>query len=93
MTKKVLQSNLKKGSIIIYRTKENKTELEVKLEKETVWLNLNQISDLYGRNKSSISRHINNIYSENELSRKSTVANFTTVQVKTSQTPHKEIDQ
>jgi len=71
---------MEKSEIKIYKTDEGKTSIEVKLEKETVWLNLNQISNLFGRDKSVISRHINNIFKEGELEKISTVANFATVQ-------------
>jgi len=52
----------------------------VKFDNETVWLSLNQLADLFGRDKSVISRHISNIYKEGELSKKSTVAKNATVQ-------------
>ena len=71
---------MKNSEIKIYKTPDGKTSIEVKLDKETVWLNLNQISDLFERDKSVISRHINNIYKEKELERNSTVAIFATVQ-------------
>ena len=71
---------MKKSEIKIYKTAEGKTSIEVKLEKETVWLNLNQISELFERDKSVISRHINNTFKEGELERKSTVAKYATVQ-------------
>jgi death-on-curing family protein len=73
------EKEIKKGEIIIYRTQKG-PQLEVKLEKETVWLSLNQISLLFEKDKSVISRHIRNIYKEKELSKSSTVANFATVQ-------------
>lgn len=69
-----------KGEIIIYKTVDNETQIDVIFEKDTVWLTLNQISDLFGRDKSVISRHIKNIYGEGELSKKSTVAKNATVQ-------------
>jgi len=69
---------MKHSEIKIYKTSEGKTSIEVKLEKETVWLNLNQISELFDRDKSVISRHINNVFKENELRRNSVVANFAT---------------
>jgi len=69
---------MKKSEIKIYETPEGKTSIEVKLEKETVWLNLNQISTLFERDKSVISRHISNIFKERELSRDSVVAKFAT---------------
>ena len=53
--------------------------LDVKLERETVWLTLNQIATLFGRDKSVISRHLKNIYSSGELDRKATVAKNATV--------------
>lgn len=70
----------KQPNIIIYKTEDGKTEIEVNLEKDTVWLSLNQISTLFERDKSVISRHIKNIFSENELHYPSTVAKNATVQ-------------
>lgn len=66
-------------SIKIYKTKDGKSEIEVNLDKETVWLSLNQISELFERDKSVISRHIRNIFSEDELTFNSTVAKNATV--------------
>ena len=71
---------MNKSEIKIYNTGDGKTSIEVKFEKETVWLNLNQISKLFERDKSVISRHISNIFKEGELDKKSTVAKFATVQ-------------
>ncbi len=71
---------MEKSEIKIYKTAEGKTSIEVKLEKDTVWLSLNQMAELFERDKSVISRHINNIYKEGELERNSTVAKIATVQ-------------
>jgi len=71
---------MKNSNLRIYQTEDGKTEINVHLEKETVWLNLNQMVDLFERDKSVISRHINNIFKEEELYRKSTVAKYATVQ-------------
>ena len=68
------------GEIILYQP-DSSIRLEVRMEEDTVWLNLNQMKDLFGRDKSVISRHIRNIYSEGELQREATVANFATVQI------------
>lgn len=54
--------------------------IDVKLENDTVWLNLNQLSDLFERDKSVISRHLKNIYKTKELKESSTIAKFATVQ-------------
>ena len=67
-----------KGEIVIYQTKDKEIQLEVKLERETVWLNLNQIASLFQRDKSVISRHLHNIFRTKELDRVSVVANFAT---------------
>lgn len=64
-----------KGQIVLY-----KNRFEVRLEKETVWLSLNQIAELFDRNKSVISRHLQNIFRTKELNKSSTVAFFATVQ-------------
>ncbi len=55
-------------------------ELDVNLVEETVWLSMNQMVQLFGRDKSVISRHLNNIFKINELERQSTVAKYATVQ-------------
>lgn len=67
--------------IEIYRVADGEPEIFVKLEDETVWLSLKQMSELFQRDKSVISRHINNIYKEEELSKEATVAKFATVQL------------
>ena len=65
---------MEKSDILIYQLEDGKTEINVQLDNETVWLNLNQIVDLFGRDKSVISRHINNIFKENELQKEAVVA-------------------
>lgn len=67
-----------KGEIIIYETSKKEVELKVRLEKESVWLSLDQMTILFGRDKSVISRHIKNVFSENELNKNSVVAKFAT---------------
>ncbi len=69
-----------RGNIVIYQAGNTSPELEVRLEDESLWLSLNQLSDLFGRDKSVLSRHLRNIYESCELDRKTTVAFFATVQ-------------
>lgn len=69
-----------KGSIILYTTPEGESKIEVTLQNETVWLTLDQMAELFQRNKSTISRHIKNIFETGELNADSTVAFFATVQ-------------
>lgn len=64
----------RKNKIIIYRAKDGRTSLEVNLQQDTLWLNLQQIAVLFERDKSVISRHLSNIFSTNELGRESVVA-------------------
>ncbi|OPZ02140.1 MAG: hypothetical protein BWZ11_01147 [Bacteroidetes bacterium ADurb.BinA395] len=68
------------NEIILYQS-DNAVQLEVMLENETVWLTLNQMSILFERDKSVISRHISNIFKEQELDASSTVAKNATVQI------------
>lgn len=70
------------SEIVIYQNQNNQTEIEVRLNQETVWLSLNQMAELFQRDKSVISRHISNVFKEDELSQDSVVANFATVQKK-----------
>ncbi|WP_320979616.1 RhuM family protein [Bacteroides sp.] len=63
-----------RGEIVIYQTKDGKTSIDVKLENETVWLTLSQITELFDRDKSVVSRHISNVFREGELDRNSVVA-------------------
>lgn len=67
-----------KGEIIIYQTQDGETKLSVNLKDETVWLSLDQMAELFQRDKSTISRHIKNVFEEGELQRNSVVANFAT---------------
>ncbi|HQI03727.1 MAG TPA: RhuM family protein [bacterium] len=66
------------NQIIIYQPEVGLSSLEVRLENETVWLSLDQIANLFERDKSTVSRHIKNIFKENELEKNSVIANFAT---------------
>ena len=68
------------GNIILYQTEDGKSRIEVTLCNDTVWLTADQMAELFQRNKSTISRHIKNVFEDGELSPDSTVAFFATVQ-------------
>jgi death-on-curing family protein len=70
----------KKGEIVIYQEDDGKTDIFVTLYQESLWLSLNQISELFGRDKSVISRHLRKVFHDGELNREATVAFFATVQ-------------
>jgi len=67
-----------KGSILLYQTDDGETKIEVSLSNNTVWLNLDQMSILFQRNKSTISRHIKNVFDSGELLSEAVVAYFAT---------------
>lgn len=66
------------GDIVIYQTEDGETKIDVHFVDETVWLSLDQLSVLFERNKSTISRHLKNIFEEGELERDSVVAKIAT---------------
>ena len=80
-----------KSEIILYQPNET-VSLEVRMENETVWLSINQMSELFGRDKSVISRHIAAIYNEAELEREATVAKNATVQNENGRTVLRTIE-
>ncbi|AVO49948.1 cell filamentation protein Fic [Melaminivora suipulveris] len=79
---------------LLYRTEDGQTRIDVRMSDETVWLSLNQLTELFGRDKSVISRHIRNVFSEGELERDSVVAVFATTAAdgKTYQVEHFNLD-
>ncbi len=68
-------------NVVVYRTEDSTLELDVQLKDETVWLSLNQMAMLFGRDKSVISRHIKAIFQEGELAYEASVAKNATVQM------------
>lgn len=67
------------SEIVIYQTEDGVTQVNVVFDNDTVWLSMEQMADLFQRSKSTISRHLRNIYNEGELEQASTVAKFATV--------------
>ena len=65
-----------KGEIVIYKTKDGKTSLNVKLEKETAWLTQKQMAELFGKSRVTITEHIRNVFREGELEEKSVCREF-----------------
>jgi hypothetical protein len=63
-----------RGEIVLYRAPDGTVSLDVRLERETLWLDAHQMAILFGRDRSVILRHIRNIYETNELDRVSTYA-------------------
>ena len=65
-----------KGQFLLYQTPDGDSQIEVKLQNDTVWLSLDQMAELFQRNKSTISRHIKNVLKDGELDEKEVVAFF-----------------
>lgn len=86
-------SNESKGELVLYQ-RSGAPALEVRLVHESVWLSLNEIASLLGRDKSTISRHISKVFAEGELQAGSVVANFATTAAdgKTYQVEHFNLD-
>jgi len=68
------------SNILIYQTEDGLTKIETTFDNDSVWLSLDQMAELFQRNKSTISRHIKNVFYEHELNPEATVAKFATVQ-------------
>ena len=66
------------GSVLLYQTEDGESQIEVTLDGETVWLSIDQMADLFQRNKSTVSRHIKGILESGELNADSVVAFFAT---------------
>ena len=81
-----------KNEIILYQAKDLASRIEVRVENETVWLNRNQIAALFNRDVKTIGKHINNVFSEAELDRGATVANFAIVQTEGGREVERQIE-
>lgn len=79
------------NKIVIYQAEDGKTQLDVKLENETVWLTQAQMTELFQTTKQNISLHINNIFKEGELDSKATVKEYLTVQHEGKRTVHRKV--
>ena len=80
------------SQILLYQTEDGRTRIEVQFKGETVWLSLNQMADLFQRDKSVISKHIRNVFDEGELGSDSTVAKIATVQTEGNRSVTREIE-
>ena len=69
---------MQESNLLMYTTEDGLTKIEATFVNDTVWLSLEQIAELFQRDKSTISRHIKNIFTEGELNREAVVAKFAT---------------
>ena len=80
------------GHIVIFKTEDGKISVDARFDSETVWLSLDQMAVLFERDKSTISRHIKNVFEEGELQPESTVAKFATVQMEGDRLVERQVD-
>ena len=73
--------NMEENKIVIYQSEDGQTQIDVRLENETVWLTQSQMAELFQTDRTSIVRHINNIYKADELEKNSTCAKIAQVQI------------
>jgi hypothetical protein len=87
-------SKIMERKIEIYLGGDGQTQIEVLLEKESVWLNRNQMAVLFGRDVKTIGKHINNVFNDGELEKDAVVANFATTALdgKSYQVDHYNLD-
>ena len=78
-----------KGEVIIYQSADGQTELSVRLRDDSVWLSQAQIATLFDINRTSVLRHIKNIYQSEELDRNSTCAVFAQVRQEGKRSVHR----
>lgn len=83
---------MNQSNIIMYTTEDGLTKIEATFDEDTVWLSLDQMVELFQRDKSTISRHIKNIFTEGELRPEATVAKFATVQTEGNRQVTRDID-
>jgi hypothetical protein len=79
------------SDILLYQTEDKRTQIDVRLEEETVWLNQSQMVDLFQTTKPNISLHIRNIFEEGELQEMATVKEYLTVQSEGSRSVSRKV--
>jgi hypothetical protein len=80
------------GQVVLYRSEDGRTKLDVLLEGETVWLSQRQLTELFGKAKGTISEHIKHIFEDGELDPAATVRRFRTVQREGSRDVTREVE-
>ena len=81
-----------KTEFLLYQTEDGRIRIETRMQDETVWLTMNQMAELFGVDKSGISRHLKSVYETGELDRGATVAKFATVQGEGNRSVTRELE-
>ena len=80
------------GEVVVYETPGGEVRVDVRLERETVWLTQQQMADLFGRERSVVTKHIRNAYKEGELDPSATSAKFAQVRSEGGRAVSREVD-
>ena len=80
------------GQTVVFNSKDGKLSVNVQFDEDTAWLSIDQMATLFDRDKSTISRHIKNVYGDGELEQNRTVAKFATVQIEGDREVTREIE-
>jgi hypothetical protein len=82
------------GEVVVYEADDGEVRVDVRLERETVWITQQQMAELFGRERSVVTKHVRNVFREGELDRNSVCANFahTAADGKTYQVDHYNLD-
>ena len=80
------------GQTVVFNSKDGKLSVNVQFDEDTAWLSIDQMATLFDRDKSTISRHIKNVYGDGELEQNRTVAKFATVQIEGGREVTREIE-
>ena len=80
------------GEVVLYQAADGRVQLDVHLERETVWLTQAQMAKLFGRERSVITKHLRNVYSEQELDSAATCAKFAQVQTEGPRSVIRDVD-
>jgi hypothetical protein len=82
----------RKGEILLYQTEDKKTQVQVRLEGETVWLTQRQLAELFQKDVRTVNEHIGNIFNEGELSPEATIRKFRIVQTEGNREVAREVE-
>ncbi len=90
--KKIASKENSFTEILLYNTPNGKVKVEIYLQNETVWLSQQKMADLFGVDRSVVTKHLANIYSENELNKEATCAKIAQVQTEGDRTVNRQIE-
>ena len=80
------------GEILVYEAPDGSAQVDVRLDRETVWLNQEQMAELFGRERSVVTKHIRNVFKEGELDPNATSAKFAQVRSEGGRTVTRDVD-